>query len=191
MAVSLEARVPLLDHELIEFVARIPARLKMKGSETKHIFKRAVRGLVPDEILDRPKQGFGVPIQQWINQQLRGRIRETLLDRAHARARLLRAALRRACCSTSTSAGGATTRRRSGRSSCSNSGTENLWRGRRRGPKRVSGATSPSSADPSQGGVFCMKVLLVEINEITWDLIDPLIEQGKLPTFARLKREGA
>jgi asparagine synthase (glutamine-hydrolysing) len=81
MAVSLEARVPLLDHKLIEFVTRIPPSLKMKGAETKHVFKRAVRGLVPDEILDRPKQGFGLPIQRWINQELRGRIREVLYDR--------------------------------------------------------------------------------------------------------------
>jgi asparagine synthase (glutamine-hydrolysing) len=81
MAVSLEARVPLLDHKLIEFVTRIPSELKMNGLETKHIFKRAVRGLVPDEILDRPKQGFGLPIQKWINQELRGRIRDTLFDK--------------------------------------------------------------------------------------------------------------
>ena len=80
MAASLEARVPLLDHKLIELVGRIPASLKMKGFETKHIFKRAVRGLVPDEILNRPKQGFGVPVQQWINNELRERIRGTLLE---------------------------------------------------------------------------------------------------------------
>ncbi len=80
MAVSLEARVPLLDHKLIEFVTRIPASMKLKGLETKHIFKRAVRGLVPDEILDRPKQGFGVPIQQWINEELREHIREVVTD---------------------------------------------------------------------------------------------------------------
>jgi asparagine synthase (glutamine-hydrolysing) len=79
MAVSLESRVPLLDHKLIEFVCtRIPASMKLNGLETKHIFKRAVRDFVPAEILDRPKQGFGVPIDQWINQQLRGRVRETL-----------------------------------------------------------------------------------------------------------------
>jgi asparagine synthase (glutamine-hydrolysing) len=81
MAVSLEARVPLLDHKLIEFATRIPASLKMRGAETKYIFKRAVRGLVPDEILDRPKQGFGVPVQEWINEELRERIRETLMSR--------------------------------------------------------------------------------------------------------------
>ena len=80
MAVSLEARVPLLDHKLIEFVTRIPASMKMAGFETKHFFKRAIADLVPEEIINRPKQGFGVPIQQWINQQLRQRIRDTLND---------------------------------------------------------------------------------------------------------------
>lgn len=80
MAVSLEARVPLLDHKLIEFVTRIPASMKMAGFETKHLFKRAIADLVPEEIINRPKQGFGVPIQQWINEQLRERIRDTLND---------------------------------------------------------------------------------------------------------------
>ncbi len=80
MAVSLEARAPLLDHKLIEFAARIPANLKLKNQETKYIFKRAGLGIVPDEILYRPKQGFGVPVNVWINDQLRDRIRETLSD---------------------------------------------------------------------------------------------------------------
>ncbi len=80
MAVSLEARAPLLDHKLIDFVTRIPASLKLAGLETKHLLKRAVADLVPAEILHRPKQGFGVPIQEWINQQLRERIRETLTE---------------------------------------------------------------------------------------------------------------
>ena len=80
MAASLEARTPLLDHKLIEFVGRIPSSLKMKGFVTKHIFKQAVRGLVPSEILDRPKQGFGVPIEQWINRQLRDRVHATLTE---------------------------------------------------------------------------------------------------------------
>ena len=81
MAVSLEARVPLLDHKLIEFVTRIPASLKLKGLETKYIFKKALSGLVPEEILHRPKQGFGVPVAEWINLQLRERIHETLTER--------------------------------------------------------------------------------------------------------------
>ncbi|HEV7744024.1 MAG TPA: asparagine synthase (glutamine-hydrolyzing) [Pyrinomonadaceae bacterium] len=80
MAVSLEARVPLLDHKLIEFVTRIPASMKLAGVETKHLFKQAIGDLVPAEIVNRPKQGFGVPIQQWINLQLRERIRDTLND---------------------------------------------------------------------------------------------------------------
>lgn len=80
MAVSLEARVPLLDHKLIEFVTRIPASMKMKGAETKYIFKRAVEDLVPAEILHRLKQGFGVPISEWINKELKQRIRDTFAD---------------------------------------------------------------------------------------------------------------
>jgi asparagine synthase (glutamine-hydrolysing) len=80
MAVSLEARAPLLDHKLIDFVTRIPASMKLAGDETKHILKRAVSDLVPTEILNRPKQGFGVPVQEWINQQLRERMHETLSD---------------------------------------------------------------------------------------------------------------
>lgn len=81
MATSLEARVPLLDHELLEFVQTIPAELKLKGNETKYIFKKAMEGIVPNEILYREKQGFGVPIGDWINSQLKARIHETLLEK--------------------------------------------------------------------------------------------------------------
>ncbi len=80
MATSLEARVPLLDHKLIEFVQKIPTELKLKGLQTKHIFKKAMEGIVPNEILYREKQGFGVPINEWINSQLRERIHQTLSD---------------------------------------------------------------------------------------------------------------
>jgi asparagine synthase (glutamine-hydrolysing) len=81
MATSLEARVPLLDHKLIEFMVKAPASLKLAGYETKYLLKAAVKDLVPAEILNRGKQGFGVPIQQWINSQLRDRIRDTLLSK--------------------------------------------------------------------------------------------------------------
>jgi asparagine synthase (glutamine-hydrolysing) len=81
MASSLEARSPLLDHKLIEFVTRIPSSLKMNGGETKYIFKKAVEGFVPREILHREKQGFGVPIGEWINSQLKARITGELADR--------------------------------------------------------------------------------------------------------------
>ena len=80
MAASLETRAPLLDHKLIEFATSVPPSLKLAGSETKHLLKQAVKDLIPSEILNRPKQGFGVPIQEWINQQLRSRIRETLSE---------------------------------------------------------------------------------------------------------------
>lgn len=81
MAASLETRSPLLDQDLIEYVARIPSELKLKGSETKYIFKRAVEGFVPREILYRQKQGFGVPIGDWINSQLKERMTGDLSDR--------------------------------------------------------------------------------------------------------------
>ncbi len=81
MATSLEARVPLLDQELIEFVQTIPSELKLKNLETKYIFKKAMEGIVPNDILYREKQGFGVPINEWINSQLKQRIRETLLEK--------------------------------------------------------------------------------------------------------------
>jgi len=81
MASSLEARSPLLDHKLIEYVTRIPSSLKLKGSEAKYIFKRAIEGFVPREILYREKQGFGVPIGDWINLQLKDRITSDLSDR--------------------------------------------------------------------------------------------------------------
>lgn len=80
MANSLEARVPFLDHELIEFVQAIPAHLKMKGVDTKHILKKAMDGIVPDGILYRKKQGFGVPIGEWINIRLKDRMIGTLLE---------------------------------------------------------------------------------------------------------------
>lgn len=78
MAVSLETRAPLLDHKLIEFMLKTPASLKLAGYETKYLLKQAVKDLIPPEILHRQKQGFGVPVQEWINKQLKSRIRETL-----------------------------------------------------------------------------------------------------------------
>ncbi len=80
MAHSIEARVPLLDYKLIEFVETIPANLKLRGRTTKHILKQAVRGLIPDQIINRPKQGFGVPIAKWFNNELRDMLHDTLTD---------------------------------------------------------------------------------------------------------------
>jgi asparagine synthase (glutamine-hydrolysing) len=65
MGASLETRVPFLDHKFVELAMSIPERVVTGGNESKHILKKAVRGLIPDEIIDRRKQGFGVPIQEW------------------------------------------------------------------------------------------------------------------------------
>lgn len=76
MAHSLEARAPLLDHKFLEFVARIPANLKMRNGVSKFILKRAVARLLPDPVVNRPKMGFGVPIDDWF----RGELKEMTYD---------------------------------------------------------------------------------------------------------------
>ena len=80
MAHSLEARVPLLDHPFVEFAATIPADWKLHRGKTKHIFVKALRGLLPDEILDRSKKGFGVPLNRWFRGPLRPLVKELLLS---------------------------------------------------------------------------------------------------------------
>ncbi len=65
MAHSLEARSPFLDHELMQFAAALPPRLKLRGAQKKVVLRAALRGWVPDEILDAPKQGFTVPLDEW------------------------------------------------------------------------------------------------------------------------------
>ena len=83
MSNSLEARSPFLDHEFMEFAARIPAELKLKGRTTKYILKEALKGILPDEILFREKMGFGVPIDRWFRNELKEMAYDTLLsDRA-------------------------------------------------------------------------------------------------------------
>jgi asparagine synthase (glutamine-hydrolysing) len=65
MGASLEARVPFLDHKFVELAMSIPEKVITQGDESKHILKRAVRGIIPNSIIDQPKQGFGVPIYDW------------------------------------------------------------------------------------------------------------------------------
>ncbi|MFC3174674.1 XrtA/PEP-CTERM system amidotransferase [Novosphingobium bradum] len=65
MAVSLEAREPLLDHRLVEFAARLPERLRVRGGQGKWLMKQAMRRYLPDDVLFRPKQGFVLPIADW------------------------------------------------------------------------------------------------------------------------------
>jgi asparagine synthase (glutamine-hydrolysing) len=82
MAYSLEARSPLLDHELMQFAASLPARSKARRLGKKWILRRAYRGRVPDQVLDGRKRGFGVPLGAWFRGELRGFTRDVLLDPA-------------------------------------------------------------------------------------------------------------
>ena len=78
MATSLEARVPFLDHRVAELSFRMPGDLKLKGRETKHILKKAMKDILPDEILYRDKQGFSIPIKNWLREELRPMLTDVL-----------------------------------------------------------------------------------------------------------------
>ncbi len=80
MAHSLEVRVPLLDHRLVEFAATLPLEDRLRGRSTKHLLKRALSGLVPEAILQRPKRGFAIPLGRWFQGPLRGFARDLLLS---------------------------------------------------------------------------------------------------------------
>jgi asparagine synthase (glutamine-hydrolysing) len=69
MGVSLETRVPFLDHKFVQLAMSIPEQVITRGNESKHILKKAVRDLIPNDIIDRRKQGFGVPIHDWFFEQ--------------------------------------------------------------------------------------------------------------------------
>lgn len=82
MATSLECRVPLLDHELVELAAAIPQEVKIRKGRLKHIMKEAVAGLLPREILERKKRGFGTPMGAWLRQELAPMVRDLLGEAA-------------------------------------------------------------------------------------------------------------
>jgi asparagine synthase (glutamine-hydrolysing) len=81
MSASIESRVPFLDHKLVEFAARLPDRLKLRGLTTKRILREAIRGLLPEEILTRRKMGFPVPFADWTRGRWQPVVRDLLLDR--------------------------------------------------------------------------------------------------------------
>jgi len=81
MAHSLEVRVPLLDHEVMEYAASIPAAYKLRHGEGKYIFKKALRNLLPDTTLARPKMGFSIPLAQWFRSALQGTFEESIFTK--------------------------------------------------------------------------------------------------------------
>jgi asparagine synthase (glutamine-hydrolysing) len=80
MAHSLEARSPFLDHELMELAASLPADLKVQGTQKKVVLRDALRGWLPDSLLDRPKWGFAIPLAQWFRGDLRDYLSDVLFD---------------------------------------------------------------------------------------------------------------
>ncbi|HHY71899.1 MAG TPA: asparagine synthase (glutamine-hydrolyzing) [Bacillus bacterium] len=82
MAVSLESRVPLLDYRIVEYAASIPSEIKVKGLEPKYIFKKAIQGIIPDEVLNRKdKKGFPTPINIWFKNNPKF-VKDILLDKS-------------------------------------------------------------------------------------------------------------
>ena len=80
MATSIESRVPFLDHELVEFVMRMPSRLKVRNMSGKYVLRRAMKDLLPAEVLNRSKMGFPTPVKPWLRYQLFDRIATILTD---------------------------------------------------------------------------------------------------------------
>ncbi|HSW08980.1 XrtA/PEP-CTERM system amidotransferase [Aquabacterium sp.] len=79
MAHSLEVREPLMDHELVEWLATLPSSLKVRGQEGKYLLKKAMEPKLPDDILYRPKMGFAVPLARWFRGPLKQRVRDAVL----------------------------------------------------------------------------------------------------------------
>ncbi|HUZ60254.1 MAG TPA: asparagine synthase (glutamine-hydrolyzing) [Hanamia sp.] len=81
MSVSLEGREPLLDHRLIEFIAQLPEELKIKNGSKKYLLKQIVHDYVPKELMERPKMGFGVPVFDWLKNDLKYYIDEYMSEK--------------------------------------------------------------------------------------------------------------
>jgi asparagine synthase (glutamine-hydrolysing) len=78
MMASLEARVPLLNNDFVAYATSLPLNMKLRGLRSKFLLKRALRGLLPERILNRPKKGFGIPVAEWFRGPLREQMREVL-----------------------------------------------------------------------------------------------------------------
>jgi asparagine synthase (glutamine-hydrolysing) len=82
MAHSLEVRCPLVDQELMAFAASVPGEMKLRGLTTKRILREVAKPLLPEKILTRPKQGFGLPVNRWMRNDLAPMSRDVLLDQS-------------------------------------------------------------------------------------------------------------
>jgi asparagine synthase (glutamine-hydrolysing) len=80
MAHGLELRAPFLDHRMVEFASCIPSTLKLRDGSGKHVLRNAIKGLLPDPVLQKPKTGFGVPLAKWLRRELAPLLQEVLLD---------------------------------------------------------------------------------------------------------------
>lgn len=80
MATSVEARVPFLDHRMVEYSMRIPGKLKIKNGEPKYILKKAVEGIIPHNIIYRKKQGFAAPVSEWLRNEWKNFAEEKLMN---------------------------------------------------------------------------------------------------------------
>ena len=80
MAAGIEVRVPLLDPDLVELAAQLPIQYKQHGKEGKWIFKKAMEGILPDDVIYRPKTGFGVPMRSWIQGPLKTLVQDILSE---------------------------------------------------------------------------------------------------------------
>jgi len=86
MAYSIEARVPFLDHRMVEFALGVPGDLKVRGAETKAFVRRALKGILPDEVINRrDKLGYPTPYTRWIREELAEETRAWLYDRVMQR----------------------------------------------------------------------------------------------------------
>jgi asparagine synthase (glutamine-hydrolysing) len=80
MAASIESRVPFLDHELMEFTARMPDSMKLRGNTTKFVLRKAMEKRLPERILNRSKMGFPVPIGKWLRSEYKHVVNEYVLS---------------------------------------------------------------------------------------------------------------
>jgi asparagine synthase (glutamine-hydrolysing) len=83
MAASLEARSPLLDHELMEFTARLETDLKIRNGTSKYLLKKLAGRYIPAEVINRPKHGFSIPVSQWIRTFFAGSLRDMIANKNH------------------------------------------------------------------------------------------------------------